>query len=76
LPDEDENTNKEEEDFLRKLGRDKINRISLQRFVPPFLVSLLLILRKITYIKYEAVRIAGLDENFQGLLNNDWPILY
>lgn len=34
LPGEDDNTNKETEEFLKEMGKEKINRISLLRFVP------------------------------------------
>ncbi len=34
LPGEDEITNQETKDFLQEMGKDKINRISLLRFVP------------------------------------------
>lgn len=34
LPGEDETTNEETKNFLREMGNDKINRISLLRFVP------------------------------------------
>lgn len=34
LPGEDDNTNRETEDFLKEMGKEKINRISLLRFVP------------------------------------------
>ena len=60
---------------MKENGKGEDKQDIIAALCTPFLV-LLLILRKITYIKYEAVRIAGLDENFQGLLNNDWPILY